>query len=98
MGTGRFERVIEVAQKRLATDPDFMYAHSNLALAYFFFNRPLPPKPRARFRRASERKLVPTPPLPWSSPTSSRRLKGDEDQMERLTTLVKHKQGAEHTT
>ena len=35
-GTGRYERAIEASLEGIAADPDFWFAYSNLAIAYFF--------------------------------------------------------------
>jgi eukaryotic-like serine/threonine-protein kinase len=38
-GTGRYERAIEMAQKRIATEPDEVLGYTSLAGSYFFLGR-----------------------------------------------------------
>jgi tetratricopeptide (TPR) repeat protein len=91
-GTGRFERAIEAAQQQIATDPDGIFGYHNLASSYFFLDRFADAE--RTLQRASERK-VEEPYLLVVGYTIAA-LKGDKDQMARLMTLAKGKQGAEH--
>jgi eukaryotic-like serine/threonine-protein kinase len=38
-GTGRFDRAIEVAQRRIVEEPDFLFGYSNLASANYYLDR-----------------------------------------------------------
>jgi tetratricopeptide (TPR) repeat protein len=91
-GTGRFERAIERAQTKIATDPDFLFGYTNLASSYFFLGRFA--QAESTFQQASERKLD-SPTLPLMRYNIAL-LKGDRDQMDRIVAQVKGKPGAEH--
>jgi DNA-binding winged helix-turn-helix (wHTH) protein/tetratricopeptide (TPR) repeat protein len=90
-GTGRFERAIEAAQKKLAVDPDFIYAYHNLASSYFFLDRF--PEAENTLQRAAERKLE--EPYFLVMRYNIAMLQDDQDQMDRLVALSKGKPGAE---
>ena len=54
-GTGRFERVIEMMQREVAADPDFLPGYANLVSAYYYLNRFADAK--GTLKRAADRKL-----------------------------------------
>jgi serine/threonine protein kinase/tetratricopeptide (TPR) repeat protein len=91
-GTGRFERVIDSAQRRIANDPDTLFGYSNLASGYFFLDR-FEEAERA-LQRAAERKLGDSSLLMMRYNIAV--LKGDKDEMDRIVALAKGKRGAEH--
>ena len=91
-GTGRFERAIEASQKKLAADPDFIFAYNNLASSYFFLDRF--PEAETTLQRASERKLGGRLLLVMQYNLAA--LKGDKDQMDRVVALARGKHGAEY--
>jgi tetratricopeptide (TPR) repeat protein len=91
-GTGRFERAIEAAQEKIATEPNSVYGYHNLASSYFFLDRF--EEAESVLQRASERKLE--DPYLLMVGYNIAVLKGDKDQMDRIVALAKGKQGAEH--
>jgi tetratricopeptide (TPR) repeat protein len=91
-GTGRFERAIEISQKKVAAAPDFLFGYSNLASSYFFLDRF--PDAESTLQRASERKLE-SPNLPMMRYNIAL-LNHDKDQMDRIVALGRGKPGAEH--
>jgi len=91
-GTGRFERGIEAAQAKVATDPDILFGYQNLALNYFFLDRF--PEAENALQRASERKLESALGLAIRYDIAV--LKGDKNQMDRVVVLAQGKHGAEH--
>jgi eukaryotic-like serine/threonine-protein kinase len=91
-GTGRFERVIETQRALVAAEPDFLFASSNLASAYFFLDRF--EEAEGVLQRAAERK-VESPELLLIGYNIAV-LKGDQDQMDRTMALAKGKRGADH--
>ena len=80
-GTGRFDRVIETAQRAIADDPDFHVGYGNLARAYFYLDRF--PEAESTLQRASERKLEQSSLLALRYNIAL--LKGDQDQMARIS-------------
>jgi tetratricopeptide (TPR) repeat protein len=92
-GTGRYERVIEVSQERIAADPDVQFGYSNLASAYFYLDRF--PEAESTLQRASERKLEPPSLLVLRYTIAV--LRADQDQMNRIVALAKGKRGAEYS-
>jgi eukaryotic-like serine/threonine-protein kinase len=91
-GTGRFERVIEAAQERIAADPGSILAYGNLASSYFFLDRF--EEAERVLQRASERGLEDRALL--SIRYNIAVLKSDKDQMDRIVALAKGIRGAEH--
>jgi tetratricopeptide (TPR) repeat protein len=91
-GTGRYERAIEMSQRRIAANPDEAVGYGSLASSYFFLDRL--PEAESILQRASERKL--------GNPNQSVMryniavLKGDKEQMDRIVALANGKQGAEY--
>ena len=91
-GTGRYERAIEMAQRRIAANPDEAVGYGSLAQSYIFLDRL--PEAASALQRAAERKLD----------NSNQRvmryiiavLGGDNEQMDREVALAKGKQGAEY--
>jgi eukaryotic-like serine/threonine-protein kinase len=80
-GTGRFERVIEITQRRIEEEPDTIFGWSSLARANYYLGRF--DEAEATIRRAAERKLDGTGaliPLAYTIALS----KDDKDQMARL--------------
>jgi tetratricopeptide (TPR) repeat protein len=91
-GTGRFQTAIEVAQERIAADPNQGMAYGLLASAYFRTNRF--PEAESTLQRASERKLE-TPPL-LVVRYNIAVLKSDQEEMDRVVSQAKGKRRAEH--
>ena len=91
-GTGRFERVIEAAQERIAEDPGASPAYSDLASSYFSLGR-FEEAERA-LQRASERGME--GPALLMRRYSIAVLKSDTNQMDRIVALAKGIRGAEH--
>jgi eukaryotic-like serine/threonine-protein kinase len=91
-GTGRFERAIEISQRKIASDPNFLFGYTNLASSYFFLDRF--PEAESTYQQASDHKLE-SPTLPVMRYHIAL-LKGDKDQMDRVVALSKGKHGAEH--
>jgi tetratricopeptide (TPR) repeat protein len=91
-GTGRYERAIEMAQRRIASNPDEAVGYGSLAQSYIFLERL--PEAASSLQRAAERKLD----------NSNQRvmryiiavLGGDKEQMDREVALAKGKYEAEH--
>ena len=91
-GTGRFERAIEMAQRRIAASPDEGVGYGSLAQSYIFLDRL--PEAESALQHAAERKLD----------TSNQRvirytiaaLRGDQAQMDREVALARGKQGVEY--
>ena len=91
-GTGRFERAIDVSQKAIAADPDFLFGYDNLASGYFFMDRF--EEAESVLRRATERKLE--DPYLLIIRYNIAVLKGDQDQMDRVVILARGEPRAEH--
>ena len=91
-GTGRFERAIEAAQRRIAADPDFRFGYSNLASSNYFLDR-FEEAERA-LQRASERGMEDGALLLLRYNIAV--LKSDTNQMDRIVALAKGIRGAEH--
>ncbi len=91
-GTGRFERVIEAAQKRIVNDPDAIFGYSNLASGYFFLDRF--EDAERTLQRAAERNLGDSSLLMIRYNIAV--LKDDKNQMDRIVALARGKRGAEH--
>jgi tetratricopeptide (TPR) repeat protein len=90
-GTGRFERALEVSQKGIAADSDFVLAYANLASIYFFTDRFL--EVESTLQRASERKLEISNSLVLRYNIAA--LKAEQEQMDRGVGLARGKHGAE---
>jgi tetratricopeptide (TPR) repeat protein len=90
-GTGRFERVIEVAQRRIAAEPDVMFGYSNLASANYYLDRFEAAK--KAIQQAIERNLGSDEMLMLAYQLAL--LTGDREQMDRLAGLARGKRRAE---
>ena len=91
-GTGRFDRVIEISQKLIVDDPDFLYGYANLASGYYYVGRL--EEAEAVIRRAAERKLE--EPALRIIEHNIAALKGDKDQASRILTNGKGNPATEH--
>jgi serine/threonine protein kinase/Tfp pilus assembly protein PilF len=91
-GTGRFERAMEMEQKRITANPDEVFGYSSLAGSYYFLDRFA--EAEATIQRAAERKLE-TPDVLLLRYNVAL-LRGDQAQMDRTTGLAKGKRRAEH--
>jgi serine/threonine protein kinase/tetratricopeptide (TPR) repeat protein len=91
-GTGRFDRVIETAQQRIAADPGSIFGYSNLASGYFFLDRF--EEAGNVLDRASERGLEAGTPLLVRYSIAV--LKRDQGQMDRVVALARRTPGSEH--
>src|SRR5579862_2545024 len=91
-GTGRYERAMEMSQKRIATTPDEVFGYSSLANSYCFMDRF--DEAEATLQRAAERKLE-TPDVLFLR-YSIAELRGDREQMGRTAGLAKGKRRLEH--
>jgi eukaryotic-like serine/threonine-protein kinase len=91
-GTGRFERAMEMSQKRIAANPDEVFGYGSFAQSCFFLDRF--PEAENSLQRASERKLENTnlPVIRYNIAV----LKGDQNQMDRIVALAKGKHGLEY--
>jgi tetratricopeptide (TPR) repeat protein len=92
VGTGRFDKAIEVYQKKIAADPGFIFSYGGLAANYFFVDRFR--EAESVLQRASELKLENPNLLVMRYNIAV--LKGDSDQIGRVVALAKGKRGAEH--
>ena len=91
-GTGRFERAIDMLQKKITADPDFIFAYGSLASSYFFVDRFSDAE--STLQRAAERKLETPNHLVIRYTIAV--LKGDKHQMDRVVALAKGKHEVEH--
>jgi serine/threonine protein kinase len=91
-GTGRYDRAIEMSQRRIASSPDEVIGYGSLASSYLLLDRF--PEAEASFQRASERKLG--NPNQWVMRYIIAVLRGDQEQMDRGVAQAKGKQGAEY--
>ena len=91
-GTGRFERVIETAQERIAADPGAVFGYSNLATAHFYLGRF--EEAERVLQRASERGMEDRSLLLAGYNIAV--LKGDTGRMDGIVALAKGIRGAEH--
>jgi serine/threonine protein kinase/Tfp pilus assembly protein PilF len=91
-GTGRFEKAIEAAQRRIAADPDSILGYSNLASSNYFLDR-FEEAERA-LQRASERGMEDRALLLLRYNIAV--LKSDTNQIDRIVALAKGIRGAEH--
>jgi tetratricopeptide (TPR) repeat protein len=91
-GTGRFERAMDMSQKRIADEPDEVFGYPSLASSYFFLDRF--EEEESTLRRASEHKLQ----MPEFLVLRYIRavLKGDQKQMDQAVGLARGKRRAEH--
>ena len=91
-GTGRFERAMEMSQRRIAANPDEVFGYGSLAQSYFFLDRF--PEAESSLQRASERKLENSnlPVIRYNIAV----LKGDQNQLDRIVALAKGKHGVEY--
>jgi len=91
-GTGRYERAMEMSQKRIAANPEEVFGYSGLASSYFFLDRFA--EAETTLQRASERKLE-TPDLLFLRYNIAV-LRGDQEQIDRTAGLARGKPRAEH--
>jgi eukaryotic-like serine/threonine-protein kinase len=91
-GTGRYERAMEMSQRRIAANPDEVFGYSSLSWSYFLTDRFS--EAESTLQRASERKLE-TPEFLVLRYTIAV-LEGDQEQMDRLVGLARGKRRTEH--
>jgi eukaryotic-like serine/threonine-protein kinase len=91
-GTGRYERAMEMSQKRIAANPDEVFGYSSLSWSYFLTDRF--PEAESALQRASERKLEAPEFLVMRYVIAA--LKGDQDEMNRGVDLARGKRRTEH--
>jgi len=91
-GTGRYERAMEMSQKRIAANPDEVFGYSSLAESYFFLDRF--DDAESTLQRAYERKLEAPNFLVILYNIAV--LKGNQKQMDRAVGLARGKRGTEH--
>ena len=91
-GTGRYERAMEMSQKRIAANPDEVFGYSSLANSYFFLDRFA--EAETTLQRASERKLETPDVLIFRYNVAV--LRGDQKQVDRTAGLARGKPRAEH--
>ena len=91
-GTGRFQTAIEIAQERIAGDPNQAMAYGLLASAYLRTDRFA--EAESTLQRAFERKLE-TPPM-LIVRYNLAALKGDQEEMNRVVSQARGKQRSEH--
>lgn len=91
-GTGRYERAIEMCQKRIAENPDEVFGYSGLASDYFFLDRFA--EAGSTLQSASVRKLETPEFLVLRYNIAA--LKGDQTEMDRVAGLARGKRRAEH--
>src|ERR1051326_2655749 len=91
-GTGRYERAIEMAQRRIVSNPDEVVGYGSLAQSYIFLDRL--PEAASSLQRAVERKLGGANQLVMRYILAV--LGGDQAQMDREMALSKGQYGAEH--
>ncbi len=91
-GTGRYERAIEMSQKRIAANPDEVFGYGSLASSYIFLDRF--PEAERSLQLAAERKL--DNPSQRVMRYNIAVLKGDKEKMDREVALAKGKHGAEY--
>ena len=90
-GTGRYARAMEMAQKRIADNPDEVFGYSSLAHSYLFQDRFA--EAETTLQRASERKLE-TPDVLLLRYNIAM-LRGDQEQIDRTARLARGKRKAE---
>ena len=91
-GTGRYERAMEMSQKRIAANPDEIFGYSSLSWSYFFTDRFS--EAESTLERASARKLETPDFLVMGYNIAV--LRGDQEQMDRAVGLAKGKPRTEH--
>jgi eukaryotic-like serine/threonine-protein kinase len=91
-GTGRYERAMEMSQRRIAANPDEVFGYSSLSWSYFLTDRF--PEAESALQRASERKLEAPEFLVMRYVIAA--LKGDQEQMNRGVDLARGKRRTEH--
>ena len=91
-GTGRFERVIETAQREIVDDPDRIFGYSNLASSLSFLDRF--DEAERVLQQAAERKVEGPDLLLIGYKIAT--LKGDKGQTDRIVALAKGKRRTEH--
>jgi eukaryotic-like serine/threonine-protein kinase len=92
LGTGRFERAIEVSHKKLELDPSFAFAYDSLASSYFYLDRF--PEVESALRQASEHKA--DDPLLLMIRYNIASVRGHKENMDRVEDLAKGKAGTDH--
>jgi tetratricopeptide (TPR) repeat protein len=91
-GTGRFQTAIEIAQERIARDPDQAMAYGLLAAAYLRTDRFA--EVESTLQRAFERKLETATILVNRYNIAA--LKGDQGEMNRVVSQARGKRRSEH--
>jgi tetratricopeptide (TPR) repeat protein len=91
-GTGRYERAMEMSQRRIAANPDEVFGYSSLAWSYFLTGRFS--EAESALQRASDRKLETAEFLVLRYAIAV--LKGNQDQMDRAAGLAKGRGRIEH--
>jgi eukaryotic-like serine/threonine-protein kinase len=91
-GTGRFERAMEMSQRRIEANPDEAAGYGGFAQSCYFLDRF--PEAERSLQRAAERKLN-GPNFPLIRYNIAM-LRGDQNQMDRIVALAKGKHAVEH--
>ena len=91
-GTGRYERAMEMAQKRIAANPDEVFGYASLSWSCFLTDRFS--EAESALQRASERKLESPEFLVLRYVIAV--LQGDQEQMNRQVGLARGKRKTEH--
>jgi serine/threonine protein kinase/Flp pilus assembly protein TadD len=91
-GTGRYERAMEMSQRRIAANPDEMFGYTSLANSCLFLDRF--DEAENALQRAADHKLE-TPEVLFLRYNVAV-LRGDQKQMDRTAGLAKGKRKAEH--
>jgi serine/threonine protein kinase/tetratricopeptide (TPR) repeat protein len=92
-GTGRFERAIEEARKRIADYPDVVFGYNNLAVSNFFLDRF--GEAESAIQQAEAHKLETPVLLVFQYNLAF--IKGDKEQMDRAIDLAAGRRHAEHS-
>ncbi len=91
-GTGRYERAMEMSQRRIAANPDEAFGYSSLASSNLFQDRL--EEAESALQRAAENKLE-TPEILFIRYNIAA-IRGDQAQMDRTARLARGKRRAEH--
>jgi len=92
-GTGRFDRAIEEARKRIADYPDVVFGYQNLAVSNFFVDRF--GEAESALQRAAAHKLEAPDLLAFQYSIAF--MKGDKQQMDRSVALARGRRHSEHS-
>ena len=91
-GTGRLDRAIDEARKRVADYPDVIFGYENLVVSNFFVDRFV--EAESALQQAAARKLETPVLLVFQYNIAF--MKGDNEQMDRAVALAKGNRHAEH--